>query len=177
MGPVMIYEPFTGLCTFASKPDVKGLWVVGLFFEVVVFLTVCWNVLDRPRALGLGRAGDDTVTRMLFRDGVAYFVILFVLRVANLVLAIIAPISLIFVVVFFIWATTTATTSRLIINSRRAAGEAQQRTRTQPTQRSVWMDDDADGDADSIGATDWEHSGPVLQYDDYRRDSTVGLAI
>ncbi|KAJ7142908.1 hypothetical protein C8R44DRAFT_866180 [Mycena epipterygia] len=38
--------------------------------------------------------------------------------------AIVAPVSSIFIIVFFIWAATTVTTSRLIINSRRAVGQA-----------------------------------------------------
>ncbi|KAJ7136600.1 hypothetical protein C8R44DRAFT_976143 [Mycena epipterygia] len=116
--------PFVGLCTFTTKPNVVGLWVVGIVFEVVVFVTVWWNALDRPRAVGPD--SDPAVTRILFRDGIVYFVILFGLRIANAVLAIVAPLSLIFVIVFFIWGATTLTTSRLIINSRRAAGRAAQ---------------------------------------------------
>ncbi|KAJ7445614.1 hypothetical protein FB451DRAFT_793294 [Mycena latifolia] len=122
MSEVLVFEPLVGLCTFTRKPNVVGLWVVGLFFEIVVFLTVCWNALDRPRALGPD--SDAAVTRMLLRDGFVYFAILFTLRVANTVIAIVSPISSLFVIVFFIWAATTLTTSRLIINARRTAGKA-----------------------------------------------------
>ncbi|KAJ7885224.1 hypothetical protein B0H13DRAFT_2343301 [Mycena leptocephala] len=100
MIPVLVFEPFVGVCTFTTKPSMFGPWVVGLAFEVVVFVT------------------------MLFRDGVVYFLILFVLRIANTVIAVVAPISQLFVIVFFIWATTTLMTSRLIINSRRQAAKA-----------------------------------------------------
>ncbi|KAJ7887891.1 hypothetical protein B0H14DRAFT_3127467 [Mycena olivaceomarginata] len=119
MIPVLIFEPAAGVCTFSSKPKVFALWVPGLFFEVVVFATTCWKTLDWPRDV------EDRITRILFRDGVAYFLILFILRIAHVVIAIVAPISLIFVIVFFIWAATTVTTSRLIINSRREAGKAE----------------------------------------------------
>ncbi|KAJ6540414.1 hypothetical protein B0H19DRAFT_1036312 [Mycena capillaripes] len=122
MIPVLFFEPTFGLCTFSSKPNVVGLWVPGLLFEVVVFITVCWNMLFRKGVLRLD--SDAQVTHVLFRDGVIYFVILFVLRIANTVIAVVAPISLIFVIVFFIWAATTLTTSRLIINARRAVGKA-----------------------------------------------------
>ncbi|KAJ7142891.1 hypothetical protein C8R44DRAFT_692496, partial [Mycena epipterygia] len=121
MIPVLVFNPLVGICTFSSKPDVVGLWVVGIVFEVIVFGTVCWNTLDRPRAIGSDDP-DAAVTRMLFRDGVVYFVVR--LRIANAVLAIVAPVSSIFIIVFFIWAATTVTTSRLIINSRRAVGKA-----------------------------------------------------
>ncbi|KAJ7779401.1 hypothetical protein DFH07DRAFT_950464 [Mycena maculata] len=124
MIPVLVFDPLVGLCTFSSKPDVVGLWVVGLAFEVVVFTTVCWNALDRPRVLGSDP--DAAVTRMFVRDGAVYFTILFALRIANTVIAVVAPVSNLFVVVFFIWAATTVTTSRLIINSRRTAGKAAQ---------------------------------------------------
>ncbi|KAJ6535908.1 hypothetical protein DFH09DRAFT_97674 [Mycena vulgaris] len=120
---VFVYSPI-GLCTFTAKPDVVGLWVVGLAFEVVVFITVCWNTLDRPRALSPGT--DVAVTRILFRDGVVYFVMLFIFRIANAAIAVVAPVSSIFVIVFFIWAATTITTTRLIINSRRVGGKAAQ---------------------------------------------------
>ncbi|KAJ6534825.1 hypothetical protein B0H19DRAFT_1038857 [Mycena capillaripes] len=122
MIPVLVFEPLVGLCTFTSKPSVFGLWVPGLVFEIVVFVTVCWNMFDRPRTIGTD--SDRYITRVLFRDGVMYFLILFVLRIANTVIAIVAPVSLLFVIVFFIWAATTITTTRLIINSRRAVGQA-----------------------------------------------------
>ncbi|KAJ7720167.1 hypothetical protein B0H16DRAFT_1896895 [Mycena metata] len=122
MIPVLVFEPLVGLCTFNEKPNVVGLWLPGLAFEVVVFGTVCWNVLDRPRSVGID-SQEGKITRVLARDGVLYFVVISGLRVANTVIAIVAPISSLFIIVFFIWAGTTVTTSRLIINSRREAGE------------------------------------------------------
>ncbi|KAF7371264.1 hypothetical protein MSAN_00762200 [Mycena sanguinolenta] len=122
MVSVLFFESRAGLCSFSSKPNVVGLWVVGLAYEVLVFVTVCWNTLDRPRALC--PTVDSGVTRMLFRDGITYFVILFTLRIANTVIAIVSPISSLFVIVYFVCAATTATTSRLILNSRREAGQA-----------------------------------------------------
>ncbi|KAJ7308628.1 hypothetical protein DFH08DRAFT_1051043 [Mycena albidolilacea] len=125
MIPVLFFDPVAGFCSFSAKPNVAGLWIPGLIFEVVVFVTICWNALDRPRALGTD--SETHITRLLFRDGVIYFIILFVLRVANTVLALVAHVSLIFVAVYFIWAGTTITTNRLIINSRRAVAETEQR--------------------------------------------------
>ncbi|KAJ7603288.1 hypothetical protein DFH06DRAFT_1151965 [Mycena polygramma] len=137
MIPVLVFEPSVGLCTFSTKPSVFGLWVPGLVFEVVVFITVCWNTLDRPRALGPD--SNAHITRMLF-------VILTVLRVANTLIAVLAPISLLFVILFFIWAATTVTTTRLIINSRRATGRVEQlweelQMEALETSRSGWDPD------------------------------------
>ncbi|KAJ7898548.1 hypothetical protein B0H14DRAFT_3853003 [Mycena olivaceomarginata] len=147
---LLIFDPAAGLCSFSSKPKVFALWAPGLLFEVVVFVTVCWNALDRPRALG-----SDTnarMTRVFVRDGLIYFAILFILRVANTVMAIVAPISMIFVVVFFIWAVTTLTTSRLIINSRREAGTVERLRGIQEGQNT--------GDHD----TRWSRSASFRRY-------------
>ncbi|KAK6985019.1 hypothetical protein R3P38DRAFT_2575143 [Favolaschia claudopus] len=138
MIPVLFFDARIGLCSFSSRPNVIGMWVVGLAYEVVVFLTVSWNTLNRPRALGIDP--EVAVTRIFLRDGIVYFVILFgmhcsqfdnstqhtltTLRIANTVITVISPVSSLFIIVFFVWAGTTATTSRLIINSRRAAGKA-----------------------------------------------------
>ncbi|KAJ7441298.1 hypothetical protein B0H11DRAFT_2252188 [Mycena galericulata] len=119
--PVLVFDPLVALCSFSSKPNVVGLWVVGLVFEVVVFVAVCWNTLDRPRALGSDP--DAAVARILLRDGIAYFLILFGFRIANTVIAAVSPVSSLFVVVYFIWCGTTVTTTRLIINSRRTAAK------------------------------------------------------
>ncbi|KAF7324934.1 hypothetical protein MKEN_00535700 [Mycena kentingensis (nom. inval.)] len=115
---VLVFEPLVGLCTFAKKPNVVWLWVVGLAYEVVVFAVVAWNALARPRSMET--EGEAQLLRMLFRDGLFYFVTLTVLRVSNTIISIVSPVSSLFVIVFFIWGSTTVTTSRLIINQRRA---------------------------------------------------------
>ncbi|KAJ7142928.1 hypothetical protein C8R44DRAFT_761407 [Mycena epipterygia] len=121
--PLINFQPMAGLCGFTAKPNTVGLWVPGLGFEIIVFVTVCWNALERPRALQSPDA-DPAVSRLLFRDGVAYFIILFGLRLTNVVFAIVTPTSLVFVAIYFTWSCTTLTTSRLIINSRREASKA-----------------------------------------------------
>ncbi|KAJ7110158.1 hypothetical protein C8R44DRAFT_884152 [Mycena epipterygia] len=120
MIPLISFEPVARLCTFTRKPNFAGLWVVGLAFEIVIFAITWWNALDRPRTM----TSDAAVTKMLFRDGAVYFIVLFVLRTANTVISVVAPVSLLFVGVFIIWAGATITTSRLIINSRKTARQA-----------------------------------------------------
>ncbi|KAK6985036.1 hypothetical protein R3P38DRAFT_3102701 [Favolaschia claudopus] len=117
MIPVLFFDSRVGLCSFTSKPNVFGLWIVGLVYEILVFVTVCWNTLDRPRAVGSDP--DAALTRIFLRDGAVYFVILFgtynfhqspkyqlsthdhhfpyvALRIANTLIAIISPISSLF---------------------------------------------------------------------------------
>ncbi|KAK7031916.1 hypothetical protein R3P38DRAFT_2926080 [Favolaschia claudopus] len=92
MIPVLFFDLRVGLCSFTSKPNVFGLWIVGLVYEILVFVTVCWNTLDRPRAIGSDP--DAALTRIFLRDGTVYFVV--PLRIANTVIAIISPISSLF---------------------------------------------------------------------------------
>ncbi|KAK7027064.1 hypothetical protein R3P38DRAFT_2527245, partial [Favolaschia claudopus] len=85
--------------SFSSKPTVVGLWIVGLVYEVLVFLAVCWNILDRPHAIA-----DPDMTRMFLLNGAVYLVLL--LRIVETIIALIFPLSSLFVIVFFIWTAT-----------------------------------------------------------------------
>jgi len=117
--PFVVFEPTFHACLIEEKPrvNVGGLWVPGLAFEVMVFVVVWWNALDRPRSC------DSGITKAMYRDGFLYFSVLFVLRLINLVLAIIAPVSLLFLGVLFIWCAANVTLSRLILNSRQLASD------------------------------------------------------
>ncbi|KAK0201055.1 hypothetical protein DFS33DRAFT_1456261 [Desarmillaria ectypa] len=84
-----------------------------VFFEVVALSAMVYNALSRPRS------SHTDVSRILYRDGIIYFLILFLLRLMNLLLASAAPVSLIFLGVFFIWCSTTVTVTRLILNLRK----------------------------------------------------------
>ncbi|KAJ7706116.1 hypothetical protein B0H17DRAFT_1035782 [Mycena rosella] len=110
MTPLIAFNSRMGVCAFTERPNIAGLWVVGLAFEIAVFATTCWNALDRPRG-----TSDSPVLKMLCRDA---------LRTANTVIAVTARSSLLFVGVLVIWAGATITTSRLIINSRKTAQQA-----------------------------------------------------
>ncbi|KAJ7463483.1 hypothetical protein B0H11DRAFT_2310138 [Mycena galericulata] len=130
---VLIFDPLVGLCTFSSKPNIVWLWVAGLVYEVIVFVTLFWNTLDRPRAMGT----DTAITRVLIRDGIVYFLLLSGLRVANTVIAAVSPVSSLFIIVFSVWAGTTLVTSRLILNARRAAGKPTEATQLQMTEAQI----------------------------------------
>ncbi|KAG1782189.1 hypothetical protein EV702DRAFT_512201 [Suillus placidus] len=66
------------------------------------------------------------MAKVMYRDGSIYFFVLFGLRVLNLVLSIVSPLSLMFLGVFFIWSACNVTLTRLIMNLRRAAAEAEE---------------------------------------------------
>jgi len=110
--PALHFNPTLHLCDLTSRKYLAILWLPAILFEVMVFVTVCWNALDRPRE----RHTD--VSRILYRDGFIYFITLTSLRVINFTLALVAPLSLIFLSVIFIWCSTTVTVTRLILSLR-----------------------------------------------------------
>jgi len=111
------YNSAFRLCVITHRGSIAVYWAPGMFFELVVFATTCYNVLSRPRT------HLSPMIKSLYRDGFNYFIILFGLRVANLALTIAAPLSLIYLGVFVIWCATTITLSRFIFKVRRLAVE------------------------------------------------------
>jgi hypothetical protein len=118
--PFVVFDPDFHSCLIEEKPRVNigGHWGPGLAFEIMVFCVVWWNALDRPRSC------DSGIPEAMYRDGFLYFSVLFILRLVNLVLAIIAPVSLLFLGVLFIWCAANITLSRLILNSSQLASDA-----------------------------------------------------
>ncbi|KAL1754087.1 hypothetical protein FB107DRAFT_276116 [Schizophyllum commune] len=115
MTPALVYSSDLRMCIFAKDVHISSLWMPGLIFDVSIFLATVWNALQRPMS------ANSSMVKALYRDGFVYFLVLTSLRVANLVLALVAPVSLKFVGVFFIWCASTVTTSRFIFSIRRAA--------------------------------------------------------
>ncbi|KAF7321867.1 hypothetical protein MKEN_00708700 [Mycena kentingensis (nom. inval.)] len=123
---IAAFDTVLGICYFTKRGNFLGLWVVGLALDPVIFAVAVWNTIDRPRNL----TADQEVTRLLYRDGTVYFVLLISLRVTNTVISMVAPSPLLFVAIFATWSGTTITTSHLIINSRKAAHKTRVREHT-----------------------------------------------
>ncbi|KII90365.1 hypothetical protein PLICRDRAFT_529450 [Plicaturopsis crispa FD-325 SS-3] len=129
--PLLHHDLDTNICFMNQKVDIASLWIPGIIFELMVFLTTWWNALSRPRSL------ETPLSRALYRDGILYFGTLFgmcisrssnrciltnpypALRITNLVMALSAPLSLIFLGVFFIWSISNITLARLVLNCRK----------------------------------------------------------
>ncbi|KAI0315686.1 hypothetical protein OF83DRAFT_1173591 [Amylostereum chailletii] len=75
-------------CVLLRRVNFVGLWAPGVAFEVVVFVMTWWNAFERPRT------DNQELRTALYRDGTVYFMTIFSLRLVNLILAIIAPITL-----------------------------------------------------------------------------------
>jgi len=117
MMSLMVFNPILHSCMLSGKVSFVILWSPGVVFELMVFIMTCWNALDRPLPQ------HAKMARVMYRDGSTYFFVLFGLRLINLVLSIVSPLSLMFLGVFFIWCACNVTLSRLILNLRRVTAE------------------------------------------------------
>ncbi|KZV84169.1 hypothetical protein EXIGLDRAFT_776821 [Exidia glandulosa HHB12029] len=101
-------------CNLGVAPRLMaGSWASGIAFEVFILACIILNVLDRPRA------SHVRLTRLLLRDGCAYFIGVIALRTVNMVIAITSPPSAFFITTFGTWAVVTTLVNHLIINQCR----------------------------------------------------------
>jgi len=104
-----------GMCIGTQTPmAMKGVWALSCTFELFLFLMVCWNALNRPRAHNL------LLGKVLYRDGICFFVILSALGWMNFVLATAAPVYQSLLGIFCNWALSITVVSRLVMNLREA---------------------------------------------------------
>ncbi|VDB83148.1 unnamed protein product [Peniophora sp. CBMAI 1063] len=112
-----LYFVYTHTCVFPMKINYVSLWAPAVGFEVVLFAVTWWNALSRPRT------NDVALARQLYWDGSIVFFVVFTLRVMNMVISIVAPLSLTMLGLYFVWAANTVTISHLVLNLRKVAVE------------------------------------------------------
>jgi len=116
--PLLYWEPKLQICGLKQRPHVEGLWIPGIAFECVVFAAAFVNGFHRPRSVG-----GHSLLSALFRDGIHYFVALFLLRLNNFFFAVLAPLPLLVCTIYLVWCCTTLTVTRFLLNIRRVASE------------------------------------------------------
>ncbi|KAF7361631.1 hypothetical protein MVEN_00506400 [Mycena venus] len=108
------YSPFIHMCMVTEKPwalpVVLGVWVV---FDFSLIILAFFNALEQPHQ----RQADVMVT--LKHDGAKMFGCLFVLRLGNLIAAIVADAAYCFVTFTLLWAMCSIVTSRLQLRVER----------------------------------------------------------
>ncbi|KAF9233262.1 hypothetical protein BU15DRAFT_80281 [Melanogaster broomeanus] len=135
--PTLTFEPTLHICMPTTKPQLVMLWGPGvrdyiffmlddeipmplqIAFEVMIFVTTFWNAFDRPRT------HDVQMAKIMHRDGSVYFFGLFALRLLNMILSVVAPFSLMFLGLLFIWSVSNITLAHLILNLRRVSVAAE----------------------------------------------------
>ncbi|KZV87064.1 hypothetical protein EXIGLDRAFT_840294 [Exidia glandulosa HHB12029] len=108
------YEVLVQSCTLHFAPRwLAGSWACGLAFETTMLVCMVLNLLDKPRAANV------RLTRLLVRDGFAYFLAVIGLRTLNLVIASTSEPASFFIPTFCSWAFVTVLVNRLVVNQCR----------------------------------------------------------
>ncbi|KAH8119517.1 hypothetical protein DFH11DRAFT_450961 [Phellopilus nigrolimitatus] len=86
-----------------------------MVFEVLVLACVVFNAIGRPRLQ------DTPLRRVLYRDGLFFFVFLSTLRTINLIISIAARSTLILVSSYFVWSMTTLVLNHSLLDIQKVA--------------------------------------------------------
>ncbi|TFK33996.1 hypothetical protein BDQ12DRAFT_657419 [Crucibulum laeve] len=102
--------PLFNICVFVVKP-MFSQWLIGLlsFLDVCVISLTILNALDKPH-----RTNMD-VLLALHRDGLKFFVLLFVIRFSALLMIVLGGLGDSFVLLPVMWALSTTINSRLLL--------------------------------------------------------------
>ncbi|KAL5639292.1 hypothetical protein ACGC1H_006711 [Rhizoctonia solani] len=115
MIPQLTYSPLAGICSVPEKPvALQAVWAAPLGFEILIFAMTLYKCLEHAKTQQL----QVPLLRTLYRDGFLYFLVGRFMRILNLALWIVAPVSLIYLGLYFIWALITLLISRLLLNLR-----------------------------------------------------------
>ncbi|QRW24708.1 hypothetical protein RhiXN_11620 [Rhizoctonia solani] len=122
MIPQLSYSQLAGICTVSEKPvTLQAVWAAPLGFEILIFAMTLHKCLEHAKTQQL----QVPLLRTLYRDGFLYFLVIVVMRILNLALWIVAPVSLIYLGLYFIWALITLLISRLLLNLRNVSNHTQ----------------------------------------------------
>ncbi|CEL53936.1 hypothetical protein RSOLAG1IB_06718 [Rhizoctonia solani AG-1 IB] len=122
MIPRLSYSALAGICSVSEKPvTLQAVWAAPLGFEIIIFVMTLHKCLEHAKTQQL----QAPILRTLYRDGFLYFLVIVVMRILNLALWIVAPVSLIYLGLYFIWALITLLISRLLLNLRNVSNHTQ----------------------------------------------------
>jgi len=134
--PTMVFNPFLGMCVSTQKTKImKGIWAANCIFEAFIFLLVCINALSRPRE------PDILLTKVLYRDGICFFLAMSALGWMNVVLISAAPVYKTTLGVFSGWAISMTIVSRMMMDQRQAELVTRGRHGESAMALKVWVTD------------------------------------
>ncbi|QRV84000.1 dephospho-CoA kinase [Ceratobasidium sp. AG-Ba] len=112
------YNPFFRVCLVIISRYLWTCWIPSLAFETILF------VLTAIKAREHSKANFDTpILQILYRDGVVYFAIISCCCLFNMVVWIVAPLSLVALSKYFTLAIVPAMGARLVLNLRGSSRE------------------------------------------------------
>ncbi|KAN0107002.1 hypothetical protein V8E52_010604 [Russula decolorans] len=115
------YDPIFNLCYLTKSTETIQatiLWASLLAFDITVLAFMIYNSLSNPRDLKI------TLRRILYRDGIMFFLFVALIRAINLILIIVAEPELAALPIYFSWAVITLACRRMLIHIRSCEQEA-----------------------------------------------------
>jgi len=113
--PDIKWSPEVHMCiTTTTSPYLGATWGAPVFFELHVIVAVVYHTVATPRSAQM------PLTKALQRDGLIFFIVVLVVRLLNLILAVVARPSLTELCGFFVWASVTTAVSRSLLHLRSA---------------------------------------------------------
>jgi len=104
----------TRLCSIDHRSILPGTYIPSITFEAVMILLILWGTHIRSRNME-----NKSLMSYLLNDGFIYILLLFFVRITNMLITTTAPAALIFSSICFGCATSATTVSRLLLGLRR----------------------------------------------------------
>lgn len=119
----MTYSAPVDMCSSLSMDEIKevgsAIFVGPMPFESIVFLMTLWKALIAARSNQT--MYSTPLHQIFFRDGLAHYIVIVVVRIVNVVIYYGLPLQYYYIGVFLLWGTFTTSTTRLFINLREIA--------------------------------------------------------
>lgn len=118
--PSLTFNRELHICTIEKRSILGSLYAPAIVFDGIALLSVIWNAISRPRT------NHIILIQYLYHDRFLYILLLFLMRIVNLLTTLSGPLDIVFLGICFIWATTTVTVSRLILDLRKHCNQSAQ---------------------------------------------------
>jgi len=120
IAPSIQYEPITQLCWLSkSSPSLIAVWLAPTGFGLTVLVLTAYNALSLPRST------ESPLSRILHRDGMAFFVASLLLRCTNVVFMTLTSPGMVGLPIFCVWAIDLIGINRFLIHVRSSESDSQ----------------------------------------------------
>ncbi|KAH9979092.1 hypothetical protein BGW80DRAFT_715422 [Lactifluus volemus] len=120
IAPSIQYEPITHICWLSkSSPSLIAVWLAPTGFGLTVLVLTAYNALSIPRST------ESPLSRILHRDGMAFFVASLLLRCTNVVFMTLTSPGMVGLPIFCVWAIDLIGINRFLIHVRSSESDSQ----------------------------------------------------
>ncbi|KAJ1306088.1 hypothetical protein OPQ81_010800 [Rhizoctonia solani] len=107
------FNPIFKLCFAAVSPHLWMCWLPALVFECFVFILTLIKAIEHSK-----RKVNTPVVRVLYRDGIIYFIVISLCSMFNMMVWLLAPPTLVALSKYFVLCVVPTMGARLVLNLR-----------------------------------------------------------